>query len=46
MGKGSGLGLALVHAAAKAHGGRAYLWSQPGQGTRVTLRLPVLDEAD
>jgi PAS domain S-box-containing protein len=46
MGKGSGLGLALVHAAAKAHGGRAYLWSQPGQGTRVTLRLPVLDEAN
>jgi PAS domain S-box-containing protein len=44
MGKGSGLGLSLVYAAAKAHGGRAYLWSRPGQGTLVTLRLPLLEE--
>jgi two-component system sensor histidine kinase PilS (NtrC family) len=37
---GSGLGLALVHRIAQDHGGEVSIDSQPGLGTRVTLRLP------
>ena len=40
MGKGTGLGLALVYATVKAHQGRVALESAPGQGTRVTLWFP------
>ena len=39
--KGSGIGLTLVSHIVKAHGGRIILESEPGKGTRVTLRLPV-----
>ena len=38
---GSGLGLTLVRAIAERHGGRVSLRSREGQGTVVTLRLPV-----
>jgi len=38
---GSGLGLSIVHAIARAHGGEAVLESRPGQGTRVRLWLPA-----
>jgi two-component system OmpR family sensor kinase len=38
---GSGLGLALVRAIVERHGGRVALRSRVGQGTVVTLRLPV-----
>ena len=41
---GSGLGLALVRAVVARHGGRATLRSRPGQGTVVTLRLPMTQE--
>jgi two-component system OmpR family sensor kinase len=37
---GVGLGLTLVDRIARAHGGRAVLESEPGRGTRVTLRIP------
>ncbi|MCC4249790.1 sensor histidine kinase [Microbacterium testaceum] len=37
---GSGLGLAIVEAIAVAHGGVVALESEPGAGTRVTVRLP------
>ncbi len=37
--KGSGLGLPLVKKLARDHGGDAVITSQPGRGTRVTLRL-------
>ena len=40
MGKGTGLGLAMVYATVKAHGGTLSLQSEPGQGTKVTLTLP------
>ncbi len=38
---GVGLGLSLVRAIAAAHGGEASIESRPGEGTRVTLTLPV-----
>ena len=38
---GTGLGLAEVRAITKQHGGRVELQSAPGQGTTVTLRLPL-----
>ncbi len=38
---GSGLGLALVDAIVERHGGQVTLRSRVGQGTVVTMRLPV-----
>jgi signal transduction histidine kinase/tetratricopeptide (TPR) repeat protein len=38
--KGSGIGLTLVDHVVKAHGGKVILESEPGRGTRVTIRLP------
>lgn len=38
---GSGLGLALVRAIVEQHGGQVTLRSRVGQGTVVTMRLPV-----
>ena len=39
---GTGLGLAIVQSILTLHGGSAELTSQPGRGTRVTLRMPAL----
>lgn len=39
--RGSGLGLALVHALAGMHDGTMSLQSRLGEGTTVTVRLPV-----
>ncbi len=39
--EGNGLGLALVRQVATAHGGEVQMQSQPGVGTRVSLRLPL-----
>ncbi len=38
---GTGLGLAIVQSIMVLHGGNVEIASQVGQGTRVTLRLPV-----
>jgi signal transduction histidine kinase/ActR/RegA family two-component response regulator len=38
--KGTGLGLALVHATVQRHGGRLEIESAPGRGTTVRLWLP------
>ena len=39
---GNGLGLAMVHqVVVEEHGGRVSLESRPGEGTRVTLALPL-----
>jgi signal transduction histidine kinase len=40
-GRGSGLGLSIVQAIARAHGGQAVLESWPGRGTRVRIWLPA-----
>jgi len=39
---GSGLGLSLVRAFARLHGGEMWVESAMGEGTAVTVRLPVL----
>jgi two-component system OmpR family sensor kinase len=39
-GEGTGLGLSIVAALVAAHGGRALVHSQPGQGTIFTVELP------
>jgi two-component system heavy metal sensor histidine kinase CusS len=38
---GTGLGLSIVQSIAQLHGGNVEISSQPGQGTRVTLHIPV-----
>jgi signal transduction histidine kinase len=42
---GVGLGLSLVKSFVELHGGTVELVSKPGSGTRVTLHLPVRQEA-
>ena len=42
---GSGLGLSLVRAFARLHGGEMVMESRLGEGTTVTVRMPVLIQA-
>jgi two-component system sensor histidine kinase SenX3 len=39
---GTGLGLSIVKHVAATHGGEVKVWSEPGQGSSFTLRLPRL----
>jgi signal transduction histidine kinase len=41
-GQGTGMGLAVCHGIVTRHGGTLRLASTPGQGTRVTVRLPAV----
>jgi signal transduction histidine kinase/ActR/RegA family two-component response regulator len=41
LGRGTGLGLAMVYGFAQQSGGTALIESQPGRGTRVSVLLPV-----
>ena len=41
VGKGTGLGLAMVYGTVKAHGGSLNISSEPEVGTEVTLALPA-----
>jgi PAS domain S-box-containing protein len=40
-GRGTGLGLYIVHTAVSNHGGHIQLSSRPGRGTRIAVCLPV-----
>jgi PAS domain S-box-containing protein len=41
LGKGTGMGLAMVYGAMKAHGGTLEIRSEVGQGTEVVLGFPL-----
>lgn len=44
MGKGSGLGLSIVHGIIKNHSGAVWVDSNLGQGTTFTLLFPMVEE--
>ncbi|ANI76941.1 hybrid sensor histidine kinase/response regulator [Sphingobium sp. EP60837] len=46
VGKGTGLGLSMVHGFAQQCGGSLTISSEPGQGTTVSLWLPVATASD
>jgi len=45
-GEGTGLGLSVVHGIVTDHGGAVRIDSDPGEGTVVSLTLPVTDAPD
>jgi two-component system sensor histidine kinase SenX3 len=42
---GTGLGLSIVKHVFTNHGGEVTVWSQPGQGSTFTVRMPELDQS-
>jgi PAS domain S-box-containing protein len=44
VGKGSGLGLSVIHGIVQSLGGAIELWSEPGVGTRIDLLFPAVVE--
>jgi len=44
MGKGSGMGLSIVHGIVKNHNGAVSVDSNPGKGTTFSILIPVIDK--
>src|SRR5690606_40551718 len=40
---GTGLGLAIVKHATQRHGGEVRVWSRPGRGSTITMRMTRID---
>jgi PAS domain S-box-containing protein len=45
-GKGSGLGLSMVHGLAEQSGGWMRIVTEPGRGTRISIALPVAEPGE
>ncbi len=45
VGKGTGMGLSVVHGIVKSHGGEIFVDSEPQKGTTVHIYFPVAEEA-
>lgn len=43
---GTGLGLSIVKHVVSNHGGEVTVWSQPGQGSTFTVRLPEMEPTE
>jgi signal transduction histidine kinase/CheY-like chemotaxis protein len=46
LGKGSGMGLSIVHGIVASHGGRIIIDSREGKGTTIMIYLPKLDSSE
>lgn len=45
-GKGTGMGLAVVHGIVSSHGGHIFVHSEPGKGTEFQLYFPIIEGAE